>query len=294
MNIPRTYDLIFITTFVVKDNVDNLLASLKSNRQLDILVLVVCQGGNIIDEIFQGNTIVKGLLIDSTLGLSAARNIAIRFVVENQIMAEHVMFPDDDSLFAPSFFERYKQSVCRNVNYIIDVYSTGTTRLFKSHKYSANKQFFRSDWKVACSVNMLISYDSFITTGFFDENLGVGTKYGAGEDNDYFIRVCSNSDCFLYNKQLYNYHPAPKQIYREYTQKQLIRRYNSYGKGLVYCLCKHRMIYSAVLVCCRAIGGALWSLVHFQFSSFVCYLLSFFARISVLLLSLIMRFFANK
>lgn len=294
MNIPRIYDLIFITTFVVKDNIDNLLASLKSNRQLDVLVLVVCQSGNIIDEIFQGNTIVKGLFINSTLGLSAARNIAIRFVVENQLMSNHVMFPDDDSVFDFLFFERYKQNVARNVNYIIDVYCTGTTRLFISHKYSVDKQFFRSDWKVACSVNMVISYESFIATGFFDENLGVGTKYGAGEDNDYFIRVSSNSACFLYNKQLYNYHPAPKQINRKYTQRQLIRRYNSYGKGLVYCLCKHRMIYSAVVVCCRAIGGAFWSLIHFKFNSFVCYLLSFFARIGVLLLSLIMRFSVKK
>ena len=232
----KKYDLIFITTFVVNDLVENLVSSIiESNTKVNLLLLVVCQNGNLIDDWNSENISVKTLSVSFMLSLSSARNLAIRYILENNIEASHVMFPDDDSTFDYSFFDRYHSCASEGVNYIVDIYCTNTNVLFKKHKFIFGKTLSYLDWGAACSVNMLISFDTFLKVGFFDEKLGVGTHYGAGEDNDYFIRSCYSSNGFIYNDSLYNYHPASKWKYKQCSVKQLVVRFNNYGKGVVYC-----------------------------------------------------------
>lgn len=100
----KKYDLIFITTFVVNDLVENLVSSIiESNTKVNLLLLVVCQNGNLIDDWNSENISVKTLSVSFMLSLSSARNLAIRYILENNIEASHVMFPDDDSTFDYSF-----------------------------------------------------------------------------------------------------------------------------------------------------------------------------------------------
>ncbi len=60
------------------------------------------------------------------------------------------------------------------------------------------------------SVNMIISFKTFLLVGLLDERLGAGAKYGGGEDVDYFIRSCYHSnEGFLYKKKYIVIIPLP-------------------------------------------------------------------------------------
>ena len=189
MNKFTSRDLIFITTFISKENINNLIDSVcEANIGLKILFVVVCQNGFFLEKKDRNGVEVKQLNIPSKLSLSAARNVAIKYIVERQLKSDFIMFPDDDSTFDRNFFLNYPR-LAKGENYIVDIYVTGTNHLFRKLNIRPHSLTKSNKWFVACSVNMLISFESFIKVGYFDETLGVGTHYGAGEDNDYYIRI---------------------------------------------------------------------------------------------------------
>lgn len=61
-----------------------------------------------------------------------------------------------------------------------------------------------NNYQNAMSVNMIIQYDHFIEIGFFDERMGVGAKYGAGEDGDFFLESVNDLD-LLYLISIYTH-----------------------------------------------------------------------------------------
>lgn len=284
------FDLVFISTFVNLDNINDLVKSICSSSietNLRILLLLVCQ--NNLRLKFESTKVVQIECINKStlLPLSVARNIAIEYVLSQKIEADYIMFPDDDSTFDRNFFVQYA-NIEKRKNYIVDVYCAGTKMLFKKQSKISSQQLLRpKNWNVACSVNMLISFDSFDKVKFFDEELGVGSRYGAGEDNDYFIRICSISDGFFYNKELYNFHPAIGEVSNKYTLSQLIRRYRLYGMGVAACLCKHRMFFNAFTICLRALIGGMISILSLKFKFGLAYFVSFFFRLKVLLLFIV-------
>jgi hypothetical protein len=42
------------------------------------------------------------------MGLSKARNIALKYLLDNILSAEYIMFPDDDSSFDSVFFDNFQ------------------------------------------------------------------------------------------------------------------------------------------------------------------------------------------
>lgn len=98
------------------------------------------------------------------------------------------------------------------------------------------------------SVNMIIQYDHFIEIGFFDERMGVGAKYGAGEDGDFFLRICERFGPFVFNQHLHTFHPASDTKFATISLKALIERYKKYGEGVVFLLCKHKNISRLYIV----------------------------------------------
>lgn len=283
MNKFTSRDLIFITTFISKENINNLIDSVcEANIGLKILFVVVCQNGFFLEKKDRNGVEVKQLNIPSKLSLSAARNVAIKYIVERQLKSDFIMFPDDDSTFDRNFFLNYPR-LAKGENYIVDIYVTGTNHLFRKLNIRPHSLTKSNKWFVACSVNMLISFESFIKVGYFDETLGVGTHYGAGEDNDYYIRICKVSKGFYYNNLLYNFHPAFKAVAPNYTISQLIRRYDGYGKGVIACLCKHKMYSAAFRVCLRALGGGIKNIIFFKINYGVAYLNSFYSRLKTLI-----------
>lgn len=250
-------DLILLTTCIDERSIYALLESIVScNSKVNIRMICVAQNGCHVVPSVSSHFILDVLEVDAIIPLSQARNLAIQYVRANSIQGHYVMFPDDDTSFDNNFFEMFADRVQGNT--IIDVYGTGTNILFKRIRHKQNDLLHERDYEAAMSVNMIIDYDTFAKTGYFDERLGVGAPYGSGEDVDYYIRCCRNTSTgFRYECNLYNYHPLPDDKYRTMTFRMLAKRYRNYGRGMIYLFCKHRMYISAVKCVCSGLAGAL-------------------------------------
>jgi hypothetical protein len=275
------YDAIFISTFINHLYVDKLIDSIIShNKRIKLYLLFINQTDislNInkspskfihVEEIFS-----------KRVSLSAARNIGIKYVLENTINAQYVLFPDDDSTFDDVFFNCLSSIVKDGrKNYLIDVYVENTNELYIKNNLPDGKLVINNKPQVAMSVNMLINMQTFKAVGFFDEKMGVGAEYGAGEDTDYFIRCVAFSGAFIYTKMIWNYHPDFEDKHNTFSFKQLLKKYRNYGRGVIYMNMKHHFYFSAFKLCISALGGSVLALINLDFRLSLARLYAFFVR----------------
>ncbi len=278
-NSDKIYDLCCITTFTNSDSVYNLLDSLKyNNNQLSIIFIFINQTES--DIVIPNYHIDFCIIKTSRTSLSKARNNALQYLFKNNILYTHLMFPDDDSSFSPDFFLCYKELIKSNFNYLIDVYCIGSTNIFKPNKYKNHQKLTYINYDAAMSVNMIISQKNIHKTNYFDENLGVGSRFGGGEDVDFFIRVCKdNISEFEYVKDIYYYHPSPNSTYSNLSFKKILKRFIAYGDGTIYALCKNKMYLPAAYISIRGLGGFFISLITFNLKLSIAYLVSFTTRV---------------
>lgn len=198
-------------------------------------------------------THIEVLKTPSLLPLSQARN---RVLAHQPIDTQAwYMFPDDDSTFDSAFFERFASSVQRNTLIGVKGADAAPDTFFLKIPQT-DRLASKNDYHFAISVNMIVSGRTVAQVGEFDQQMGVGCHYGAGEDNDYFFR-CMAVEPFAFCPSLWTYHPLQnqKQLSKIPLQK-LIDRYKSYGRGVVYMLKKHNMHKEAIRVILRGYAGA--------------------------------------
>ena len=251
--IEPMYDVIFVTTFVDDKHIYDLIHSvINSNDRLNVLLIILCQNGYTLDTKSSGFVNIRLICINEQVGLSAARNICLRYIRNNNIAYRYIMFPDDDSIFDKSFFSRFDKEVHGNTLIAVKGTQDKSTFFVKMPNKSVAS---KNDFAKAISVNMIVESEIINQVGYFDERLGVGCYYGAGEDNDYFLR-CSTINSFAFSNNLWNYHPLQKRNI-DLSVSQLKSRYKSYGRGVVYMLLKHSMTYQAVKMIFRGYFGAI-------------------------------------
>jgi hypothetical protein len=152
---------------------------------------------------------------------------------------------------------------------------------FMRHKFKDGQVLNKSNWNKACSVNMVICYASLKRLKEFDENLGVGAKYGSGEDCDFFIRCQNEGFKFVFTNRLATFHPQPKKTYDNLPLNLLVKRFDNYGKGIIFLLIKHSMPVAALNACLRGFGGCFISLVRGDFRLSYAYFFSTINRFSL-------------
>lgn len=275
----KPYNIVFISTFIDVNNINNLIDSVSyNNKTLSILFIVINQTKS---ELIKTSTSLVNFHVINTehLPLSNARNIGIKYLMEKDIKFEHIMFPDDDTTFSDVFFNRFTDIVKSTDNYLIDVYCYNSTKLYKAINYREGDCLNSHNFEAAMSVNMIINYNTFNLVGLFDQRLGVGAKYGAGEDCDFFIRACNlTKQGFIYTKILFNFHPSSYNKFSKMKLKQIISKYVNYGNGAIFMLCKHKMYIESVKLCFRSIGGIFFSLLKFNIKCSIGYIVAFFSR----------------
>ena len=257
-------DLVMITTCTSDSYITNMLESVtRNNKDINVEIISVLQNNVKSNVESTNNTIIHYIHLNEVISLSKARNIALKYLFSESLSYNYIMFPDDDSSFDRDFFINFKQNIksCS----LIDVYGTGTTTLYKSHNFKDGEILSLKNYKNAMSVNIIIDSDTQKKVGNFDENLGVGNYYGAGEDADYFIRCIKAGATFYYIKNLWNYHPFNNLKQNELPLPLLIKRYKSYGRGAIFMFLKHNMKKEAIYCILQGCGGAISALFRLNF-----------------------------
>lgn len=277
----KRYNLIFITTFINLDKVEIFLHSLAHNQSLQLKVILVAQKGLIVNiERYQNEyTSISIIEVPGLLSLSKARNLGIDYVLVNEIKADYVMFPDDDSSFDSLFFTQFKEETKDNSPLIIDVYNENSKVRYIRHTLKHGSKLLCKHHYAVGSTNMVIPYSLFVNVGHFDELMGVGAKYGAGEDGDYYIRSIQSGGIFIYNSNLYNFHPKVDKKYKELTHQQLLLRYKNYGMGVAYLFFKHKMYLNSCLLCFKALAASFICLIKLDFKMSSVYFYAFIYRV---------------
>lgn len=277
----KKFDLVFLVTFQNLENIFNLIETIKLNSKLNLLTILINQSGNSISIFNSSPNYFIEIIVDKN-SLSFCRNVGIDHLLNNKIDFDHIMFPDDDTTFNNIFFDNFKSIVSLNHNYLIDVYTKGTSELYISNSFIDGSIVTKNQYHIAMSVNMIISKQYFDSVHYFDEKLGVGALYGSAEDTDYFLRIVNLSGSFIYTKQLCNFHPSPKNKYKKLKFMSLISRFINYGNGILFALCKHKMFFAGFKVCIRAIGGSILSFLRLNFKLSIVYFISFFFRCALM------------
>lgn len=257
----KYYDLVFFSTCTNSQHIGNLYDSVaKNNVYIKVGLFIFFQNGVKVN-FSHSNSEYLDLYELSSMSmhsLSNARNRCIEYYTAQGFKSEYVMFPDDDTTFDEEFFKSFSHVVSSNM--LIDVLCTGKKNPYMSFKNLQDGQL-TSYYKYAMSVNMIIRTNNVLEIGGFDELLGVGARFGAGEDGDFFIRVCKKYGSFVYTDKLWNYHPSADSKNRQIPLLKLLKRYKSYGEGVIFLLVKHKMYLEAFKCVLSGFAGSIMALL---------------------------------
>lgn len=225
----------------VKIFLDSLLTQTYKNFEVVIvdqnedasLDKLVKEYGKILD-IHHIKSDIKGISINRNKGL---------FVAKGHIVA----FPDDDC-------EYEKNTIERAVNYLYDkpqnIYSCKTLEKGKNYGTGVMSENDKaiSIANVTTTIKSITFFVNFGTDDvlLFDTLLGVGAKFGSGEETDYVLELLHKGYSGQYFSKHVIYHPAKKGNYEDLDRaykyalgfgalcKKEIRKRGEYGYYLIF------------------------------------------------------------
>jgi hypothetical protein len=264
-------------------NIFKLIDSIDSNiENIKVLLVVVSQECEI--NYIPKNPLLSIVFIqESRMALSKGRNIALKYLINNTISAEYIMFPDDDSSFDTNFFLNFSSVLNTNKCYITPIYNEGTKDLYFGKQTPNNKSINPSHHQLIGSPNQIILYDKLKNQIVFNEKLGVGALYGSSEDMDLFIKLLNKGEQFVFINDIYTYHPKKVAAYKNIEFIKIIKRFESYSSGFAFVIFKYRLFGFIPEYLIRTFGAFIVFLLKFQFKLAFAYLLQFFIRIKILL-----------
>jgi hypothetical protein len=192
----------------------------------------------IIDFLSKYNLKSKTLIINtSIIPLSKARNIGLKKVFGNIIC-----FPDDDCWYECNFFESVIQLF--NKNFDTDVLCFNVYDPHKKLHYgkgrNISKEIVRinslNSFKFPISVGIFIKPKS-LSHIVFDENIGLGTIIGSGEETDLIHKLLSIKYHIKFYSKINVYHP----VNNEYNFDRIKMYSRGYGYTVATCLKTHRL-----------------------------------------------------
>jgi len=159
------------------------------------------------------------------VGLSKGRNLGIKYS-----KGKWLLFFDDDAILSKDFFEKIKAPLKENQEKEIIFYGKvlnledGFPYLKRSIKTSYLHLW---NFDSVCSIALIFNKKAIEKIGYFDENFGVGSRFGAGEEGDIIIRALKKGVKIKYLKDFIVYHPK--------TKVDLKKKYlYGYGLGALY------------------------------------------------------------
>lgn len=272
-----------VTTHQDDLNIYKLIDSIDSNIvNIEVLLIVVSQECTIIYE--TKNPLLTIVFIqESKTGLSKARNVALNFLSQNTISAEYIMFPDDDSSFDQEFFINFPAILNSNKCFIIPIYNEGTKDLYFGKRTKENKLIKPMNHQLIGSPNQIILYNLLKKDIVFNEELGVGAKYGSSEDLDLFLNLYLKGNSFVFTNKLYNFHPKKVAAYKNVPLQNIIKRFKNYSSGFASVIFKYKYFKLIPEYLIRTLVAFVVFAIKFNFKLSLAYLVQFFLRIQLLI-----------
>lgn len=188
-------------------------------------------------------------------GLSLNRNKGL-FVIKGEIVA----FPDDDC-------EYDKYTLEKVINYFKN---NNDKRIYSCRTLERGKDYgtgIMLDYDTELTINNIEDTVKSITffvnftldnIGLFDDQLGVGTYFGSGEETDYVLRLLHRGYKGNYFANDIIYHPAKKGNYDDLERaKKYALGYGALVKKEVFERKNITYLYKFIKKLCRNIGGIL-------------------------------------
>lgn len=161
-------------------------------------------------------------------GLSLARNVGLKYVT-----GEIVAFPDDDCAYSEGILEFINNYFEKNreidfVTFKLKDRESGEDSNLKWYNQDVSITY-SNIFRTVISPSIFIKFKN-IKDIFFDENLGVGRKFGSGEESDMALELLYRSYKGKYLTKFVIYHP---------NKEDPIEKIYTYGLGYGATIKKH-------------------------------------------------------
>lgn len=224
---------IILATIDRSDVVLNAITSIVNQSYREFEIIIVDQSNDfktkdLIEKYLAENTSLKEKVFYHKVkikGLSKARNYGIK-----KSNGDFICLMDDDAEYEKDFL-KIASNLIQNSEYsmfsgmIID---KNTKKVFMPlmQEYEVKEVDF-SNIEICSSASLVIDKIKLEKLGGFDERLGAGEYFGAGEEIDLIIRFLEKGYKIKYSKKLIVYHPYPN----ENIDYKSIKRAFVYGLG---------------------------------------------------------------
>tara|TARA_R110002050_G_scaffold98117_1_gene203850 strand:- start:3547 stop:4395 length:849 start_codon:yes stop_codon:yes gene_type:complete len=213
----RSSELARMLDSIVRNNYDEIEILLVDQNDNDIIECIIEKYDLQIKHI---KSHVKGLSVNRNIGIKSARN-------------EWIVLADDDAVFGDNYFRALADHI--NQDPKIDIW-VSNVRNIEDHAFYTHPPTFRPNnfkihhFKQVCSISLAIKNTVFEEIGMFDEEFGVGAKFGACEESDIVLRAFFHQFHFGRSNQCNIYHP---QIKKNFTNLERVKSY-SLGFGALH------------------------------------------------------------
>ncbi len=252
-------------TLADKNEIEQLITSLSEQTHKNLELIVVDQGGNdyinsVVDRF--ASLDIKHIKATS-LGLSHARNLGL-----DRITGQIIAFPDDDCTFPPDILREAADFFEKNPGYgILSVAQADPQTGFRVKQFIDNQSDLMPEkiFRTCTSIGLFIRLkDSPIK---FDEQFGVGSRFGCAEETDYVLRLLQKGYKGRYEPNLHTLHLPHNE------QTISVDKLRTYSIGLGAFLKKHcvfkknRRLTSITiqLLFLRPLAGMMLSLLTLRF-----------------------------
>ena len=189
-----------------------------------------------VDKAREGGLDVRHVRMD-TPGLSAARNLGISHA-RHDILA----FPDDDCWYETEVIEQVRHAFGKEPAlggaigcWVEQAESKPATQTYLL-EHSAWREFRGGH---ASSISLFLDRRLFENLGGFDERLGVGQWYGAGEEIDFILRALASGARLRYCPNVRVHHAYSRQPVGSFKTICRQARRRNRGVGAIYA--KHKL-----------------------------------------------------
>lgn len=234
------YSLI-IATLGRKKELLELIESIKNSdyetNNLEIIIVDQNEKGFLDKELSKFKNLNIKHIHSDIKGLSYNRNIGLSYA-----SGDIICFPDDDCKFYENTLNEVSNILLRsNIDFCMgqiydretkkDVIKKWSKKEFKVNRF--NSYFINS------SITMFIKKEYILN---FDENLGVGARFGSCEDADLIYKILENKAKGIYTPKIELWHPEPN--YQEISLKKV----KNYASGFGYFVRKNTDVIKVLLL----------------------------------------------